>query len=285
MKKYNPQKIEKKWQRIWERTGIYKTLDKLRGRKNFYCLDMFPYPSGEGLHVGHLHGYIASDIVARYLRMKGFNVLHPMGFDAFGLPAENAAIKRGIHPKIWTFKNIKNIRRQLKSIGAIYDWEREIITCQPEYYKWTQWMFLQLFKKGLAYRAKVPCNFCPSCKTVLANEQVIEGKCERCDSEVIQKEIEQWLFKITDYAEELLRDLPALDWPEKTKLMQRNWIGKSEGWEIKFKIQNSKFINIFTTRVDTLFGATYLVLAPEHPIIQNLKSEILNFKSVEKYIE
>ena len=287
---YNPQKIERKWQRIWEKAGLYKTPDKIKRKKNFYCLDMFPYPSGEGLHVGHLHGYIGSDIVSRYFKMKGFNVLHPMGFDAFGLPAENAAIKRKIHPKVWTYKNIRQIRKQLRSLGATYDWEREIITCEPEYYKWTQWMFLQFFKKGLAYRAKVACNFCPSCKTVLANEQVLDGKCERCGSEVIQKEIEQWLFKITAYVEDLLKDLENLDWPEKTKTMQRNWIGKSEGWEINFKIKNEKLkikneISVFTTRTDTLFGCTYLVVAPEHPIISNLKSQILNLKFVEEYIE
>ncbi|MBU4480869.1 leucine--tRNA ligase [Patescibacteria group bacterium] len=283
---YNPQRIEKKWQKIWGKTGLYKTADKIKRKKNFYCLDMFPYPSGEGLHVGHLHGYIGSDIVSRYFKMKGFNVLHPMGFDAFGLPAENAAIKRKIHPKTWTYKNIRLIRKQLRTIGATYDWEREIITCEPEYYKWTQWMFLQLFKKGLAERAKVACNFCPSCKTVLANEQVVDGKCERCGSEVIQKEIEQWLFKITDYAEDLLKDLEGIDWPERTKTMQRNWIGKSEGYEIKFEIRNSKFeIPVFTTRADTLFGATYLVVAPEHPIISNLKSQISNLKFVEEYIE
>jgi leucyl-tRNA synthetase len=296
---YNPQKIEQKWQKIWEKMEIYRTSDRVEGKKNFYCLDMFPYPSGEGLHVGHLHGYIGSDVFSRYLRMKGFNVLHPMGFDAFGLPAENAAIKRKIHPKTWTYKNIKQIRKQLKSVGACYDWEREVITSEPEYYKWTQWMFLQLYKAGLAYRAKIPCNFCPSCKTVLANEQVIEGKCERCDSQVIQKEIEQWLFKITALAEELLKDLenldsnpPAarqgksIDWPEATKIMQKNWIGRSVGVEIEFRIKNLEFrLPVFTTRPDTLFGATYLVLAPEHPIIEILKEKITNYKFVKDYIE
>lgn len=284
--KYIPQRIEKKWQKIWERFGLYRTLDKVKRKKNFYCLDMFPYPSGEGLHVGHLRGYIGSDLIARYFRMKGFNVLHPMGFDAFGLPAENAAIKFGIHPKVWTWRNINRMRKQLKLIGASYDWEREIITSDPQYYKWTQWMFLEFYKKGLAYRAKIPANFCPSCKTILANEQIIEGKCERCNCEVYQKEIEQWLFKITNFAEDLLKDLKNLDWPETTKLIQKNWIGKSEGWEIKFKIKNSKSeILIFTTRVDTLFGATYLVLAPEHEIVQKLKNKISNFKYVKKYIE
>ena len=285
-KEYDFLKIEKKWQEIWEKTQLYKSLDEEKNKKNFYCLDMFPYPSGEGLHVGHLHGYIASDIIARYMRMKGFNVLHPMGFDAFGLPAENAAIKRKIHPKIWTFNNIQKIRKQLKSVGFSFDWDREIITCEPGYYKFTQWMFLQFFHQGLAIRKKAPVNFCPSCKTVLANEQVIDGKCERCGSEVLQKEFEQWFFKITRYAKELLKGLEKLDWPEKTKLMQRNWIGESEGWEIKFQILDSKLsIWVFTTRADTLFGCTYLVLAPEHPLIEKLKPQILNFSQVKRYIE
>lgn len=282
---YNPQKIEKKWQKIWEESGIYKTLDRVKGKKNFYHLVMFPYPSGN-LHIGHWYNFVGADVYARFKRLQGFNVMSPIGFDAFGLPAENAAISRRIHPKTWTYRNIKRMRKQLKSIGTIYDWSREIITCEPEYYKWTQWMFLQFYKAGLAYRAKVPCNFCPSCKTVLANEQVIEGKCERCDSEVIQKEFEQWLFKITDYAEELLKDLEKLDWPEKTKIMQKNWIGKSEGALIKFQITNLKAqIEVFTTRPDTLFGCTYLVLAPEHPIIEKLKDQIINYKYVKDYIE
>ena len=238
---YNPQEIEGKWQKNWERTKIYKVPDKARGKKNFYHLVMFPYPSGD-LHIGHWFNFAPTDVYARFKRLQGFNVLSPIGFDAFGLPAENAAIQHGIHPKTWTYRNIKRMRKQLRSIGAIYDWSREIITCEPNYYKWTQWMFLQLYKKSLAYRAKIPANFCPSCKTVLANEQVIEGKCERCDSQVIQKEIEQWLFKITAYAEDLLKGLDEIDWPEITKIMQRNWIGKSEGTEIKFKIPNSKFL-------------------------------------------
>jgi leucyl-tRNA synthetase len=285
---YNPQKIEKKWQKIWEQTEIYKASDEVKGKKNFYHLVMFPYPSGD-LHVGHWYNFVGGDIYARLKRLQGFNVMSPIGFDAFGLPAENAAIQRQIHPKTWTYKNIKRMRKQLKSIGTCYDWSREIITSEPDYYRWTQWMFLQLYKAGLAYRAKLPCNFCPSCKTVLANEQVVDGKCERCDSQVIQKEIEQWLFKITAYAEELLKDLENLDWPETTKMMQKNWIGKSEGWEIVFEIKNSvssiKKIEVFTTRTDTLFGATYLVLAPEHPIIEELKNEITNYQYVKQYIE
>lgn len=284
MEAYHPQKIERRWQKIWEKTGIYKTPDRVKGKKNFYHLVMFPYPSGD-LHIGHWFNFAPADVYARFKRLQGFNVMSPMGFDAFGLPAENAAIRQGIHPRTWTYKNIERMRKQLKSIGAIYDWSREVITSEPEYYKWTQWMFLQFYKAGLAYRAKVPCNFCSTCQTVLANEQVVEGKCERCDTQVVQKEIEQWLFKITAFAEDLLRDLEKLDWPETTKLMQKNWIGRSEGWEIKFKIQNSKFIDVFTTRADTLFGATYLVLAPEHPIIEQLKSQIKNYHFVRNYIE
>jgi leucyl-tRNA synthetase len=285
MGKYNPRQIEKKWQREWEKTQIYKTPDRVRGKENFYHLVMFPYPSGD-LHIGHWYNFGPADVYARLKRMQGFNVLSPIGFDSFGLPAENAAIKKGIHPREWTQKNIEKMRKQLKSIGTIYDWSREITTSEPEYYKWTQWMFLQLYKANLAYRAKVPANFCLSCKTVLANEQVVDGRCERCGSEVVQKEIEQWVFKISDFAEDLLRDLDNLDWPETTKIMQRNWIGRSEGWEIKFKVQSSKFkIPVFTTRADTLFGCTYLVVAPEHPIIKNLKFKIKNLKFVEQYIE
>jgi len=286
--KYNPQKIEKEWQKIWEETKIYEAPDEVKGKKNFYHLVMFPYPSGD-LHIGHWYNFVGGDIYARLKRLQGFNVMSPIGFDAFGLPAENAAIQRQIHPKTWTYKNIKRMRKQLKSIGTCYDWSREIITSEPDYYKWTQWMFLQLYKDGLAYRAKIPCNFCPSCKTVLANEQVVDGKCERCDSQVIQKEIEQWLFKITAYAEELLNDLENLGWPETTKMMQKNWIGKSEGWETVFEIKNKtssiKKIEVFTTRADTLFGATYLVLAPEHQIIEELKNEITNYQYIKQYIE
>ena len=289
MKKYNPQKIGKKWQGIWERIGIYRASDKIKGKKNFYSLVMFPYPSGD-LHMGHWYNFVGADVYTRLKKMQGFNVMFPIGFDAFGLPAENAAIKHKIHPRTWTYGNIKRMRKQLKSIGASFDWDREVITCEPDYYKWTQWMFLQFYKKGLAYRAKVPCNFCPSCKTVLANEQVVDGKCERCDSEVTQKEFEQWFFKITACAEDLLKDLENLDWPDTTKIMQKNWIGKSEGWEIKFPIttnnkKEATSVNVFTTRADTLFGATYLVLAPEHPIIEKLKSKIRNYKYVRTYLE
>lgn len=283
--KYNPNRIEKKWQRIWEKTGIYKTSDKVRGKKNFYHLVMFPYPSGD-LHIGHWYNFAPADVYARFKRIQGFNIMSPIGFDAFGLPAENAALKHKIHPQTWTYRNIRKMRKQLKSIGNCYDWEREVITCDPEYYKWTQWFFLQFYKKGLAYRAKVPANWCLSCQTVLANEQVVEGRCERCGSEVVQKEIPQWLFKISAFSDELLKDLEKLDWPETTKIMQKNWIGRSEGWTIKFKVQSSKFeVPVFTTRADTLFGCTYLVLAPEHPIVENLKSKIKNLKFIKQYIK
>ncbi len=283
---YNPQKIEKKWQNYWEKTSAHKTKDRVKGKNNLYVLAMLPYPSGDRIHVGHLRNYIGTDVMSRYFWMKGKNILHPMGFDAFGLPAENAAIKRKIHPKTWTYQNIEVMKKQLKSLGATYDWSREIITCEPDYYKWTQWLFLQLYKAGLVYRAKIPANWCLHCKTVLANEQVIDGRCERCKKEVVQREIEQWLFRITKYADELLKDLKELDWPETTKIIQKNWIGKSEGTIIEFGILNLESrIEVFTTRIDTLFGCTYLVLAPEHPIIKKLKPKIKNLEEVRKYIE
>ena len=286
--KYRPQKFEKKWREKWEELGIFQAKDKSKKPK-FYCLDMFPYPSGEGLHVGHPRGYIATDIFSHYMRMKGFNVLHPMGWDAFGLPAENYAIKTGVHPEISTKRNIKRFRKQMDSIGLCYDWSREINTTDPEYYKWTQWIFLLLFKRGLAYEAVSPINFCPSCKTGLANEEVVDEKCERCGAKVVKKNLKQWVLKITAYAERLLKDLEGLDWPEKIITMQKNWIGKSEGWNINFKIKNQnakiKNIEVFTTRADTLFGCTYLVLAPEHPLIEELKDKITNYKFVKDYIE
>jgi len=285
MEKYQHLKIEKKWQKIWAEKELFKTPDKIEGKENFYHLVMFPYPSGN-LHIGHWYNFGGADVFARFKRLKGYNVLSPIGFDAFGLPAENAAIRHHIHPKTWTYRNIKKMKKQLQSIGAIYDWSREIITCDPSYYKWTQWMFLEFFKSGLAYKKKAPANWCPKCKSILANEQAENGLCWRCGTQVEQKEVEQWFLKITDFAENLLNDLEKLDWPEKTKLMQKNWIGKSEGAIIKFPISNFQFsIEVFTTRPDTLFGATYLVLAPEHPIIEDLKSQILNFKQVKEYIE
>ena len=287
MKEYNPKNFEQKWQEFWEKEKIFKAADTDK-RPKFYCLDMFPYPSGAGLHIGHVESYTATDIYSRFMRMNGCNVLHPEGWDAFGLPAENYAIKTGVHPKITTENAIKNFKRQIKSLGFGYDWEREINTSSLEYYKWTQWLFLQMYKNGLAYQKKAAVNWCESCQTVLAREQVLNGKCERCGKNVIQKELKQWFFRITDYAERLLADLNKLDWPEKIKKMQENWIGKSEGALIKFTISNlsalgQSSIEVFTTRPDTIFGATYLVLAPEHEIIQKLK--IKNSNEVQEYIK
>ena len=264
---YNPQEIEKKWQKIWQNKPDAVTSDD-RTKKKFYCLDMFPYPSGSGLHVGHAKNYVFSDIYARIKWLQGYNVLHPMGWDAFGLPAENAAIKLGIHPKKSTEHNVAAITRQLKSLGLFYDWTKELNTTDPGYYKWTQWIFLKMYEKNLAYRANKPINWCPSCKTGLANEEVVGGCCERCHTQVEQKQVPQWVLKITQYAEHLINDLNGLDWPEKVKHMQRNWIGKSVGALVTFTTtdHHSKPVEIpvFTTRPDTLFGATYLVLAPDH---------------------
>lgn len=287
MASYDHKKIEKKWQKEWAKNDFAGwRAEDFGAKQKKYVLDMFPYPSGEGLHVGHLVGYVGSDIVSRYFRMKGFNVLHPMGWDAFGLPAENYAIKNKIHPKIAVEKNIKNFKKQLNSVGFSYDWPREINTTDSDYYKWTQWIFLQLFKGGLAYEAELPVNWCISCKTVLANEEVKDGACDRCGSSVLQKNMRQWALKITAYADRLLEDLDGLDWPEPIKEMQRNWIGKSEGALIKFEIQSTKSeIEAFTTRPDTLFGATYIALAPEHELIAQLEARITNLKEVKTYIE
>src|SRR3989344_4450192 len=262
--KYNHKKIEKKWQHEWEKKKLYHTPDSAKGKKNFYTLVEFPYPSGN-LHTGHWYAFSVPDIFVRAKRMQGANVMFPIGFDAFGLPAENAAIKRKLNPREWTEDNIDYMRRQLRSMGASFDWSREVVTCDPDYYRWTQWIFLQLFKKGLVYQAETPVNWCPKDKTVLANEQVAAGKCERCGSAIEQRTMKQWMLKITDYAEKLLNGLEGLDWPEEIKEAQRNWIGKSEGAEIDFPIRHAQFsIKVFTTRPDTLFGATYMVLAPEH---------------------
>lgn len=281
---YKHLEIEKKWQDTWEQSDVFK-LDKKQAKDKKYVLDMFPYPSGAGLHVGHPEGYTATDIYCRYLRANGFNVIHPMGWDAFGLPAENYAIKIGVHPKESTKKNIENFKRQIKSFGFSYDWDREINTSDPEYYKWSQWFFLLLYKNKLAYKKKAPVNWCETCKTVLANEQVVDGKCERCEGIVIKKDLEQWFFRVTAYADRLLSDLEKLEWPEALKTMQRNWIGKSSGAEIDFKLKNNdKFIKVFTTRPDTLYGATYMVLAPEHDLVNELKDKIQNFDEVSKYI-
>ncbi len=301
MKNYDFTKIEKKWQNYWESNKTFKVSCDT-DKEKYYILDMFPYPSGAGLHVGHPEGYTATDIISRYKRMKGFNVLHPMGWDAFGLPAERYAMRTGTHPRITTQKNIDNFRRQIKSLGFSYDWDREVDTTDPKYYKWTQWIFLQMLKKGLAYLREAPVNFCPECKTVLANEEVYQGKCDQ-GHQVIRKPMRQWMFRITEYAEKLLEDIDELDWPESIKKLQRDWIGKSEGAEVDFVISaddqirafghsvdlnhwfNSRaeknwmdtpedyVVRIYTTRPDTLFGATYMVLAPEHPLVQKIATD------------
>jgi leucyl-tRNA synthetase len=294
----NFNRFETKWQKIWEKERVYKNYRK---PKKFYVLDMFPYPSGEGLHVGHPRGYIATDVIARYKMMQGCSVLHPMGWDAFGLPAENYALKHKIHPKIAVSKNIRRFKEQLNKFGFTYDWDREINTTDPEYYKWTQWIFLKLFENGLVYESFEPIIWCPSCKTGLALEDLEDGKCERCGSEVEKKPLRQWVLKMTAYAEKLLDGLKDLDWPESIKEQQRNWIGRSKGALLKFNVKcdkkkenkksmsyvadNPVAIEVFTTRLDTIFGCTYLVVAPEHQIISNLKSQISNPSEVEKYIK
>lgn len=275
--------VESKWNKRWQEKPVYKFDPKKQDK--YYVLEMFSYPSGAKLHVGHWYNYGLTDSFARYQIMKGRNVFQPMGFDAFGLPAENYAIKTGIHPQDSTMQNIEVMERQLKNIGAMFDWDHEIKTCLPDYYKWTQWIFCQLYKKGLAYRKKAPVNWCPGCNTVLANEQVIDGHCERCESQVIKKDLTQWFFKITAYADELIDGLDALDWPEKTKAMQRNWIGKSQGGEITFDLCDGKgSFNVFTTRADTLFGCTYAVLAPEHPLVEKITAKEYK-EQVQKYCD
>ncbi len=276
MSKYPFQEIETKWQQYWEENQTFAVTEdeSFPPEKRKYVLDMFPYPSGAGLHVGHPEGYTATDIYCRYLRMNGYNVLHPMGFDSFGLPAENYAIKTGKHPKGTTEKNIENFRKQIKSLGFCYDWNREISTHSSEYYRWTQWIFIQLFNKGLAYESYTPINWCEDCLTGLANEEVKDGRCERCGTAVVRKSIRQWVLKITEYADKLLADLDSLDWPESVKLMQRNWIGRSEGASVSFKIENiDEHLEVYTTRADTLFGATYMVVSPEHPLVDHLTTE------------
>jgi len=265
---YQPQLIEPKWQRVWEETGIYRDVTEDPARPKWYHLVMFPYPSGN-LHIGHWFSYAPADAAARYRRMRGYNVLFPFGFDAFGLPAENAAIRHGIHPRTWTMQNIARMKQQLRSMGAMFDWSKEIITCLPEYYRWNQWFFLQFYKRGLAYRAMAPVWWCPTCQTVLANEQVISGRCERCSTEVYRRDLEQWFLRITAYAEELL-DFEGIEWPEQVVTMQRNWIGRSEGARVVFRTESGHPIEVFTTRPDTLWGATFMVLAPEHPLVDTL---------------
>ena len=292
MSKYPFETIEPKWQKYWDDHKTFKVYEdeKFPKEKRMYVLDMFPYPSAAGLHVGHPEGYTATDIYCRYLRMNGYNVLHPMGYDAFGLPAENYAIKTGTHPKTTTNANIEHFTKQIKSLGFSYDWDRCVSTCEPEYYKWTQWIFLQLYKKGLAYEAETPINWCPSCMTGLANEEVKEGKCDRCGSQVTHKTIRQWILKITDYADRLDNDLETLDWPESVKAMQHNWIGKSTGAEVTFTVAGkdgkptSNSLTVYTTRCDTLFGATYMVVSPEHKIISQITTEE-QADAVKKYQE
>ena len=271
--KYDFRKIEKRWRNFW-REGRFFAVDNSRATNKSYYLNMFPYPSGV-LHVGHGRNYIIGDAFARYKKMCGFSVLNPMGFDAFGLPAENAAIENKMHPREWTIANIEGMKKQFHAWGIEYDWYREIRTCEPEYYHWNQWLFLQLYKKGLAYRAEAIANWCPGCETVLANEQVMDGRCERCDSVVIKKKLTQWFFKITQYAPQLLKDLDQLEhWPDRVKKMQRNWIGQSEGVEAEFTVEGSlEKLKIFTTRPDTIFGATFMALAPEHPLIEKFMAQ------------
>lgn len=271
MKQYSPSDVEAKWQKIWQENGQDVIQDEAQDKPKFYCLEQFPYPSGK-LHMGHIRVYSIGDVIARFKRMSGYHVLHPMGWDSFGMPAENAAIKNNVHPAKWTFDNIDYMRKQQKTLGVSYDWNREVTTCTPEYYKFTQWLFLHFYEQGLAYRKKAAVNWCSDCVTVLANEQVENGVCWRCGTEVEKKELEQWFFRITDYAEKLLQDLDTLDgWPEKVKMMQRNWIGKSEGAEIVFGLPSiNEKVSVFTTRPDTVYGVTYMVLAPEHPFVEQL---------------
>ena len=278
---YIPKEIEKKWQTIWKKNQIYKTSDKAGSKKNWYALSMFPYPSGD-LHIGHWFAFAPADAHARFKRLEGYNVMHPQGFDAFGLPAENAAIKRNINPKKWTFDNIQNMQKQFDMMGNSYDWNRKLVTCTPEYYKWNQKFFLDMYKNKLAYRKNGPVWWDPIDQTTLANEQVVDGKSERSGAEVVKKMMPQWYFKITDYAEELL-NMDDLEWPEKIKQMQKNWIGKSEGITIYFKVNGSdEKISTFTTRIDTIFGVKFIVLAPEHPLIKKLN--LNQNKQVESYI-
>ena len=266
---YNHREIEEKWRQEWEKHPVNVDDGK---KPKYYCLDMFPYPSGKGLHVGHWRGYVISDVWSRYKMLNGGHyIIHPMGWDAFGLPAENYAIKMGVHPAKSTAENVANIKRQINQIAALYDWDREVNTTDPDFYKWTQWIFVKMFKEGLAYEKEMPINWCPSCKTGLANEEVVNGKCERCGADVTKKNLKQWMLKITKYADRLLNDLDKLDWPEKVKKMQADWIGKSYGAEVDFPVEGrAETITVYTTRPDTLYGATFMVLAPEHALAQSL---------------
>ena len=284
MSNYDFKNIEQKWQKYWDENETFKASNTDKSKPKFYGLVEFPYPSGHGLHVGHPRGYTAIDIVTRKKRLEGYNVLFPMGWDAFGLPTENFAIKNNIHPAVVTKDNVNNFKRQLKMLGFGFDWSREINTTDPNYFKWTQWIFLKLFEKGLAYKSKMPINFCTGCKVGLANEEVVNGVCERCGSEVVQKEKSQWMLKITEYAQRLIDDLDDLDYIERVKIQQKNWIGRSEGAEVDFKIKGTDdIVTVYTTRPDTLFGATYMVLAPEHPYVEKYKDQIKNYSEVEAY--
>ena len=281
---YNFKEVEKKWQDKWEKEGTFNAKNDYSNKKKWYGLIEFPYPSGQGLHVGHPRSYTALDVIARKRRLQGYNVLFPIGFDAFGLPAENYAIKTNVHPKITTAQNIAHFTEQLKSLGFSFDWSRKIDTTDPEYYKWTQWIFIQLYKHGLAYKTTMPINFCTGCKVGLANEEVVNGVCERCGSPVVQKEKSEWMLKITDYAQRLIDDLDDVDFLDKIKIQQKNWIGRSEGAEVNFKIANmDKNLTVYTTRPDTLFGATYMVISPEHPILKELEDKIENLDEVQEY--
>ncbi len=288
--RFQPAEFERKWQEWWDKQGIYYASDD-DSRENYYNLVMFPYPSGD-LHIGHWYNYTGADIYGRYMRMRGYNVSQPIGFDAFGLPAENAAIKRNIQPREWTLDNIGKMQAQMRLMGAGWDWPREVVTCLPDYYRWTQWLFLQFYKQGLAYRTKASANWCPHCNTTLANEQVVNGHCERCGTLVERREIDQWLLRITKYADELLR-FDGMDWPEKTRLMQTNWIGRSEGAEIRFRAELPKKrgkgtetveIPVFTTRPDTIYGVTFFVLAPEHPLVERMTTPEQR-EAVRDYVE
>ena len=284
MKAYNPQIMEKKWQDIWEEKGVFHASDD-KSKPKYYALVEFPYPSGQGLHVGHPRSYTALDIVARKRRLQGYNVLYPMGWDAFGLPTENYAIKNKIHPRIVTEQNIDRFKQQLKSLGLSFDWSREVDTTDPNYYKWTQWIFLKLFEKGLAYKKEAGINWCTDCKVGLANEEVVDGGCERCGAEVVRKIKNQWMLKITEYAERLIKDLDIVNYIERVKIQQKNWIGKSTGAEIDFFVKGDNKISVYTTRPDTIFGATYMVIAPEHPLVEALQEDILNLEELNAYRE
>nr|HML47294.1 class I tRNA ligase family protein [Clostridia bacterium] len=280
---YQPATVEPKWQKYWAEANAFRAPQDF-SRPKYYCLIEFPYPSGEGLHAGHPRPYTALDIIARKRRMEGYNVLFPMGWDAFGLPTENFAIKHKIHPRIVTERNINRFRKQMQSLGFSFDWAREVDTTDPNYYKWTQWIFLQLFKHGLAYKSEMPINFCTSCKVGLANEEVVDGVCERCGSEVVRKVKNQWMLKITDYAQKLLDGLDEVDFIDKVKVQQRNWIGRSEGAEVDFQLADlNEALRVYTTRPDTLFGATYMVLSPEHPLIDKHHDRLQNLEDVRAY--